>query len=259
MNLFVLIAIVIFVYMTIMYFLALKLRDNSIADIAWGGGFVVAAFVAFFFEPGYTFRHLLVTFLIFFWGLRLSTHIFSRNKGKKEDFRYRQWREKWGKYWKIRSYLEVFLQQGIFMYLVVYPVIIVNRSDMLGLTAWDYAGLALWLLGFVFESVGDAQLREFKKDPQNKGKIMQYGLWKYTRHPNYFGEASMWWGIFLLTVSVKNGIWAIFSPIIITFLLVFVSGVPLLEKKYKDNQKFQEYAKRTSKFIPWFPQKKGKK
>lgn len=241
--------------MSIMFLLAIKLKDNSIADIAWGLGFIISSLTALFYKGNFNIRAIMVTALITIWGFRLALHIFRRNKGKKEDFRYQKWREEWGKYWKLRSYFQVFLLQGFFMYSIVYPVILINNANFIKLTHWDWLGLFIWITGFLFEAVGDAQLKEFKKNKENKGKIMQSGLWHYTRHPNYFGESTMWWGIFFLTLSVENGLWAIFSPVIITILLVFVSGIPLLEEKYKDNKEFQEYAQRTSAFIPWFPRR----
>jgi len=143
------------------------------------------------------------------------------------------------------------------MFFIVYPVIIINRSFEIGLTPFDYIGIVIWLIGFIFETIGDAQLRNFITSPKNKGKIMDKGLWQYTRHPNYFGESLMWWGIFFLSLSVKNGLYCIVSPIVITFLLTKISGIPLLEKKYEGNPDFEAYKKRTSAFIPWFPKKVG--
>jgi steroid 5-alpha reductase family enzyme len=116
-------------------------------------------------------------------------------------------------------------------------------------------GLLVWVIGFVFESVGDSQLKRFIKNPENKGKIMDKGLWRYTRHPNYFGESVMWWGLAIMAISVQYGYIGFLSPIIITYLLLFISGVPLLEKAFKDNMEFQKYAARTSIFIPWFPKR----
>jgi len=252
MNLFILIPLTILIYMTIMFLLALVLKDNSIVDIAWGVGFIISSLIAFFYEPFHTTRHIIVTVLILLWGLRLAIHIFFRNKGKSEDFRYKNWRKKWGKNWVLRSFIEVFLQQGIFMFIIVYPVIIINKSIETYLTPFDYIGIVIWLIGFIFETVGDVQLRNFITFPKNKGKIMDKGLWHYTRHPNYFGESLMWWGIFLLSLSVKDGIYCIFSPIVITVLLTKISGIPLLEKKYAGNPDFEAYKKRTSAFIPWF-------
>ncbi len=255
MSLFVLIPAIIILYMTLMFVLALILKDNSIADIAWGLGFIISAIVAFIYTPFYTTRQIIVTLLILIWGFRLAIHIYLRNKGRSEDFRYANWRKKWGKNWIIRSYIEVFLQQGILLFFIVYPVIILNTSFQAGLKIFDYIGIVIWLIGFIFETVGDSQLKKFKSFPENKGKIMDIGLWKYTRHPNYFGESAMWWGIFFLCVSAENGLWCIFSPIIITFLLTKVSGIPLLEKKYAGNPEFEAYKKRTSAFIPMLPKK----
>jgi steroid 5-alpha reductase family enzyme len=141
------------------------------------------------------------------------------------------------------------------MLIVVSPVFILHYDTGGKLGLLEIIGAAVWIIGYLFESIGDLQMMNFKKDPANKGKIITSGVWKYTRHPNYFGESAMWWGIFLIVVNIANGLWGIISPATITFLLLFVSGIPLLEKKYKDNPEFQEYARKTSIFIPWFPKK----
>ena len=130
-----------------------------------------------------------------------------------------------------------------------------NSTEKGSIGVWEIIGLLIWIIGFIFESLGDKQLKNFISDKRNKGHIMKQGLWKYTRHPNYFGEATMWWGIFIISISSKSGIYGIASPIVITFMLLFVSGVPMLERHYKDNKEFQAYALVTSKFIPWFSKK----
>jgi len=145
--------------------------------------------------------------------------------------------------------------QGFLLLVISYSIILVNYSMETGIKALDIIGLVLWLVGFFFEAVGDYQLIRFKRDEKNKGKIMTQGLWKYTRHPNYFGECVMWWGIFLIALSVKYGWTAIISPLLITLLLLRVSGVVMLEKKYIGNKEFEDYAKKTSAFFPWFPKK----
>jgi steroid 5-alpha reductase family enzyme len=132
---------------------------------------------------------------------------------------------------------------------------LVNHANLPGLTWLDAAGALLWVIGFLFEAVGDYQLARFKANPENKGKIMQSGLWKYTRHPNYFGESVMWWGIWIIALNVDYGWTAVVSPVVITLLLLKVSGVSLLEKHYSDNPKYRDYARRTNAFIPWFPGK----
>lgn len=245
----------VFFYMTAVFIIALIKKDNSVVDIAWGIGFILIALLTFFLDKGFEARDILVTVLVIIWGLRLATHIFVRNKGRGEDFRYAQWRKEWGKWFYLRSFFQIFMLQGFLMLIIAYPLMLVNYSQETSISFLDGVGFALWILGFFFEAGGDYQLTRFKKIPGNKGKIMKYGLWKYTRHPNYFGETTMWWGIFLIAVSVKDGWTAVISPLLITFLLLRVSGVTMLEKKYVGNKEFEEYARRTSSFFPWFPKK----
>lgn len=245
----------VFLYMSFIFIIAVIKKNNGIVDIAWGLGFILVALFNFFYIPGFTARQLLVTLLIVLWGIRLAHYVNCRNKNKPEDFRYANWRREWGKYWMIRTYFQVFMFQGLFMLIVVSPVFILHYDTGGKLGLLEILGSAVWLIGFLFESIGDLQMMNFKKDPTNKGKIITSGVWKYTRHPNYFGESAMWWGVFLIVVSISNGLWGIISPATITFLLLFVSGIPLLEKKYKDNPEFQEYARKTSIFIPWIPKK----
>jgi steroid 5-alpha reductase family enzyme len=241
--------------MTCVFGIALLKKDNSIVDVAWGIGFILVAVLTFFMRPGIAWRHILVTGLVCVWGMRLALHVYVRNKGRGEDFRYARWRENWGKMFVLRSFLQVFLLQAVLLLIISYPVMLVNQSDATDFSVWDAVGAGIWLIGFAFEAIGDFQLSRFKKVPQNKGRIMTGGLWSLSRHPNYFGEATLWWGIFLITLSVENGLTAIISPALITFLLLRVSGVSMLEKKYAGNQEFLEYARRTNAFFPWIPKK----
>ena len=187
------------------------------------------------------------------WGLRLSLHIYARNKNKTEDFRYKAWREEWGKYFYLRSYLQVFLLQGIFLLIIISPVIHAAVAETLQWNIFTWIGLCCWIIGFYFQAIADWQLAVFKSDKNNKGLIIQTGLWKYSRHPNYFGEILMWWAIFIITIPFTNSFYFIASPITITLLLVFVSGIPMLEKPYEDRADFQEYKLRTSAFFPLPP------
>jgi steroid 5-alpha reductase family enzyme len=244
------------IYMTSWFVMALVRKDNSIADIAWGLGFVLVAVVTFL-RRGSLFIPLLVTALVAVWGSRLAVHILLRNRKRGEDSRYAAWRTKWGRWFVVRSYLQVFLLQGLFLLVISSPVILVNTN-----CTYPYAdrglwlaGFLLWCVGFFFEAVGDAQLARFKRDPGNRGKIMDKGLWRYSRHPNYFGESLMWWGIFLVALEVPYGWTTVVSPVLITFLLVRVSGIPMLENKYAGNAEFQAYARKTNAFVPWFPKK----
>ena len=246
-------ALVVFLYVNLIHVLALLKKNNSIMDAAWGPGFVLLAWVGLLRSGGTDARQLLMAVLVTVWGLRLCVHILVRNAGRGEDFRYRAWRQTWGRWFHVRSYLQIYLLQGAFLLVVALPILLVTarRGGPLG---WlDAAGVAVWLTGFVFEAVGDFQLLRFLKDPANKGRIMRYGLWRYTRHPNYFGEATLWWGCFLIAVNVPGGWWALISPVVIDWLLLCVSGIPMLEAKYKDRPEFQEYQKATSAFFPWFP------
>ncbi len=255
MNLYVQSALLIGVYMTLFFLVATFIKNNSIVDFGWGIGFVVVAFFSLLFGGNINGRTLLVTVLVTAWGLRLFYHILRRNWGKPEDFRYAAWRKEWGKWLIPRAFLQVFMLQGLIMWIIAYPIVWNNTTANGNIGLIELAGLTVWLIGYFFEVVGDQQLRDFKASAKAKGSILQTGLWKYTRHPNYFGEATMWWGIFIICLPSASGLIGIISPAVITYMLLFVSGVPMLEKHYKDNLAFQEYAARTSVFVPWFPKK----
>jgi steroid 5-alpha reductase family enzyme len=251
------ILLVLVLYMTGWFLLALWRRRNDLADIAWGGGFIAAALTASLLRSGGTPRAWMAVLLVVLWGVRLAVHIGLRNLGRGEDERYRKWREAWNSGWLLRSFLQVFLLQGFLIYLISLPVIRIVLANSSGWTVLDALGLAVWMAGFYFEAVGDFQLAQFKKDPANRGKIIQQGLWRYSRHPNYFGEVTLWWGIYLMALSVPGGWMTIIGPLTITFLILKVSGIPLLEIKYAENAAFQAYARRTSAFFPLPPRKEG--
>jgi len=246
---------VVFIYMTIIFIIAQIIKNNSIVDMGWGLGFVVLAFYTLLMGGNYNPRALVVTSLVFVWGIRLFYHILKRNSGKPEDFRYVTFRKEWGKYVIPRAFLLVFMLQGFVMLVVAYPIVMNNATEKGSFGLLEIIGLVIWIVGFIFEALGDKQLKDFISDTKNKGHIMKTGLWKYTRHPNYFGEATMWWGIFIISFSSQSGLVGIVSPVIITLMLLYVSGVPMLEKHYKDNAEFQSYAKVTSKFTPWLPKR----
>jgi steroid 5-alpha reductase family enzyme len=186
-----------------------------------------------------------------------------RNKDKEEEWRYKKWRKDWGKWWVIRSYLQVFMLQGFLLLIISLPVLTIMSTPVFSqkilepvIYYTDLFGIFIWIIGFLFEAVGDYQLSRFLKDPRNKGKIIKSGLWKYTRHPNYFGEIAMWWGIWLMATKHPYPVLSILGPITITVLLRYVSGVPLLEKKMMEKPEFRKYAKKTNMLIPWFPKEK---
>jgi steroid 5-alpha reductase family enzyme len=178
-----------------------------------------------------------------------------RNVDKPEDFRYAAWREEYGSSWWWRSYLQVFLLQGFLMWIISVPLVVSMLGAEFAYSAWFVAlGFIIWVIGFFFEMIGDRQLKQFKEKSANQKKILTIGVWQYTRHPNYFGEAAQWWGFYLFAVA-GGGWWTIFSPILMTFLLIRVSGVAMLERTMKERSGYAAYAHKTSAFIPWFPKK----
>lgn len=242
------------IYMVIWFIIGSIIRRNDVADIAWGMGFVLLAWVLFYNRPSVQLS--LAVILITIWGVRLSTHILLRNIKKPEDFRYAKWRKDWGKWSLVRSFFQVYLLQGIFLLLISAPIIVLSKTGLDNLSLFSIFGVAVWFFGFVFESIGDYQLKDFISTKKESDSVLQTGLWRYTRHPNYFGEVTQWWGIWLISLGAAWSLWGVIGPITITVLILKVSGVPLLEKKYKENKAYQEYAKKTSKFIP-LPVKKG--
>ena len=251
-------ALVLFIYFTLVFFIGQILNNNSIVDIAWGLGFVVAAIFTFFSSGYYTLRASITIILVSLWGIRLAYHVAARNLGKPEDYRYVDMRKRWGKkFVRTKAFFNVYFLQMVFMYIISLTIITINKSNNESFNILDFVGILVWIVGYIFEVLGDYQLKMFIKNPSNKGKLMKYGLWKYTRHPNYFGEATMWWGIFLMALSVNGGVYTIVSPILITYLIVFISGVAMLEKKYKKREDFREYMKETNAFFPWFPKKRS--
>jgi steroid 5-alpha reductase family enzyme len=242
---------------TVLWLVSLRLQDAGIVDIFWGIGFVVANWLYFGLTPeGFLARKWVVSVLVTIWGLRLSLRILLRNWGKPEDFRYRKWREEAGEKWWWQSYHRVFLLQGCLVCVISAPLLAAQIGPSLDwFTALDGIGVAVWAIGFIFEAVGDWQLDRFRADPANQGKVLRTGLWRYTRHPNYFGDAAQWWAYYLLAVAA-GGYWTFFSPIIMTELLTRVSGVKLLEETLTETKPgYREYVETTSPFVPWFPRK----
>jgi steroid 5-alpha reductase family enzyme len=250
--------LVILVCMLLLWLASLWLRDASIVDSFWGLGFVIAAWTYFLLTPeGYPGRKWLVVALVTIWGVRLSLYIFLRNRGKGEDFRYQQWRQEHGARWPWRSMFQVFLLQGFLMWVISSPLLAAQLAPTPArLTALDLLAGLVWLVGFVFEAGGDYQLAHFRADPANRGKVLDTGLWRYTRHPNYFGDAAQWWGFGLLALATPGGYWTLYSPLLMTLLLLRVSGVTLLERSLTETKPaYREYVRRTSAFFPWFPRR----
>lgn len=242
-----------FLYFTMWYVIGFVKKNAGVVDIGWGLGFVILSW--FVTIQHLSFTTIFVSILVSIWGLRLASHIYKRNHGKPEDFRYANFRKKWGSIYYLRSYFQLFLLQGVFMLLISLSFLYITQTSSIELLPLFVFGILIWVIGFFFESMGDYQLKRFIANPVNKNKLIQSGLWKYTRHPNYFGEATMWWGIFVIGLSCNTPWFTIISPITITVLVCFVSGIPMLEKNLNKYPDFQEYKDRTSVFIPWFPKK----
>lgn len=244
--------------MVAVWLVSLVKKNASIVDIFWGLGFILIAWVTFFRAQGNLERQIVLTGLTTVWGLRLSLHILKRSWGHGEDRRYQAWREKYGaNFWWV-SLFSIFATQGILIWIISLSVQVGQLSPRPpGLTGLDVLGTLVWAAGFTFEAVADRQLARFRADPANKGNVMNQGLWAFSRHPNYFGETLIWWGLWLIAAATPGGFWTIVSPLAITYLLLKVSGVTLLEKDIVDRRpEYQKYKDTVSAFVPWFPKKK---
>lgn len=242
-------AIVVFVYMTLWWIFSLVTKRNDVADVAWGLGFVILALALFIRSGSYYMKSYIILGMVCIWGLRLATHIALRHRGKLEDKRYQKMSEHW-KYKHLQAYFNVFLLQGFFLLLVATPIILFFFDNTHIIHWYNIIGFVVWVFGFVFEAVGDYQLTKFIKNPVNKGKIMRYGLWSYSRHPNYFGEITSWWGFYLFTLFTPFWYIGTIGPLTITFLILGISGIPMLEKHYEGNREYDDYKKTTSAFFP---------
>jgi steroid 5-alpha reductase family enzyme len=254
---FVLVSLVlILTFTTGVFILALMKRDNSLMDLFYGPGIASSALITLLLSPYENTASVLVSLLIILWAARLSIRLYFAKKGKGEDFRYAEWREEWSKkgtwYFVLRTWVQVFLLQGLIMVTIVLPATLIHAVSIDIPPLFMYIGVFIWLLGFAFETVADMQLDAFIQKPSNQGKIMTRGLFRYSRRPNYFGETLMWWGIAVIAAPVS--LLAFISPLLITYVVVFVTG-PMLEKKWEGNEEYQGYTKRTSYFIPWLPTK----
>jgi steroid 5-alpha reductase family enzyme len=242
---------------TLLWLLSLELRDASIVDLFWGPAFVVAAGVYFATTDGWLPRRLLVVGLVTLWALRLAAHLAARNLGHGEDVRYRRWRDRHGRTWWWRSLLQVFLLQAGVAWVVSWPLLAAQSADGPGhWTRWDAAGTLLFAAGLTVETAADRQLRRFKARGDSRAQVLDSGLWRYSRHPNYFGEAVVWWGLFLIAAGVPGGWMTLASPLLMTWLLTSVSGVPLLEAGLAASRPgYADYVARTSAFVPWPPRR----
>ena len=257
MTLFLLASLIILVLVTLLWIWSIVIKNVSIVDIFWGFGFVVVNASYALLSGELNDRKILILTLVTIWGLRLAIYLAFRNIGKGEDFRYQQFRRNYGaeRYWWF-SYFQIFILQGALIMIVSLPLLGICKSPHSGnLNILDYFGVLIWITGFAFEAGGDFQLSRFKRDPKNKGKVLNTGFWKFTRHPNYFGDSAVWLAYAIFSIAAGS-YWQIIGSLVMTFLIIKVSGVALLEKTLnKSKPQYQEYIQKTSSFFPWFPKK----
>jgi steroid 5-alpha reductase family enzyme len=249
-------ALTITIVMLTTWVISLMVKNASIVDIVWGLGFAVTSWVLALTIDGDSTRQILLAVMVGVWGVRLGGYLAKRNIGHGEDWRYKAMRKKKGPKFGLISLVTVFGLQGLLMWIVSLPVQFGNADDTPGVGPIAVMGIIVWLVGLSFEAVGDMQLARFKKNPDNAGKVMDKGLWSLTRHPNYFGDALLWWGIGLVGAETGSGVIGLVGPLVMTVFLLRVSGVPMLERSLmKRREGYAEYVARTSGFIPRPPKK----
>jgi len=237
------------VFVHLFFLTAVLKKDFSLIDIGWGLGFVLISFVTYFHHP-LSVRNALTLLVVTLWGMRLALYIFKRGRGKGEDPRYTKLRNEWGNSANLQAYLKVFLMQGTLMLIISLPITSGMTNKVNELHFLNKLGLIVFTFGFVFEVYSDWYLNRFKSLSENKGKLCFTGPWSLCRFPNYFGEITLWYGIYLLNVNLNNA-WSILGPITIHFFIIKVTGVAPLERKYFLREEYQEYARRMPRMIPW--------
>ena len=238
--------------MTLLWLISLRLKDASIVDPFWGPGFAIASITYYLVDGRYPDRGTLVLGLVTLWAARLGYHLYVRNRREGEDPRYAAMRKARGKQFPLISLFTIFWFQAFLLWVISLPIL-GSIASQAPLGFFDILGMVVFLIGLTIESIADNQLALFRAVPANKGHVLDTGLWRYSRHPNYFGEAVLWWGLYLIAVSAA-AYWAIVGPILITFLLLRFSGVPMLEEGLSASRPgYSEYIKRTSSFLPWPP------
>lgn len=239
--------------MCICYLICIAKKNNGIVDMFWGMGFVGIAFLNLVYNESRDVFSYVLTSLIALWGIRLSVFLGIRNWGKEEDFRYANWRKEWGQTFYWRTFLQVHMLQGFFMFIIALPIIQINQSTIKSdHPVILYSACIIAFIAIAIEGIADYQKYIFRKNTLDKEAFIQSGLWKYSRHPNYFGEILFWWALFLFASQYSNWYISLISPLVISFLILYVSGIPMLEKKYDDNITYQAYKKKTSALILWW-------
>jgi steroid 5-alpha reductase family enzyme len=240
--------------MAALWLIYLFQHNAAIVDIGWGISFLITAWIYFFLGDGDLLKKLIMTAMATVWAGRLTTHLFLRYVPEKEDPRYTRLREKWGGDSSGVLFLMLFIFQGVLVVILSLPFFLVGWGSTSEWSRWEFIGILVWLVGVLGEAAADKQLADFVKDPENKGKVCNRGLWRFSRHPNYFFEWVIWMGFFLFALPSYGGEFAVLSPIIMLLLLTKVSGIPLAEEESlaSKGEAYREYQQATSAFIPWF-------
>jgi len=237
-------------FFTILWAVSLRVQNSSIADVAWGPNILLVGLIYYFTSDGALLRAQLTLALVAIWAVRLGLHLFYRQRLEGEDHRYVKWRDEYEDHWWWISYFKVFLLQSVLAWVVSLPIYFAIVSvGPASLTWLDYVGVAVFVTGFLFETVSDEHLRRFRADRANKGRVLDTGLWSYTRHPNYFGEALIWWGFGIIGVAT-GGLPGLIGPVILTYLLIYVSGIAMIEPSLFTKQGYSSYAGKTPVFLP---------
>jgi steroid 5-alpha reductase family enzyme len=245
-------SLAVFVVTVALYVIALVRRDNTVLDIGRGPAMLLIALAVLWSRDRIDMRQLLVTALVAVWGMRLAAHLFMRSWGTPEDFRHHAARRDGGPHFWFTSFFRIFLPRAVSLLVVALPVIYINAFSRAPLNWLDGLGIALWLTGFIWESVADHQLAVFR---QRSAGVLQSGLWRYSRHPNYFGEMLLWWGIWCMALSVSGGWVTVGGPLAVMFILLMHTGIPALELRQRRSQQFRTHARRTPLLLPNFSRK----
>ncbi len=252
---FILAAEVVFISLSAVFLLALIRGDDSLTTAFYGPVIVLATAVTYFMDGQFTPRQILVGFMVAFWGIRLGVHLFLKNSGRGLDWRLARWRGGGNRGLFVQGFLFGLLGQGVTAMVVLTPVLLVMADPSGPLTLLDGIGVLMWLAGFIFEAVADNELLAWKKIPGKEDHLVTTGLWRWSRHPNYFGEIMTWLGVFLVGLAARHGWWGMLSPLSVAFLILFVTGIPMAEKRYRKHPEWAAYAARTPPLVPWFPRK----
>jgi steroid 5-alpha reductase family enzyme len=240
------------IHIIVWFMISIFLKRNDVADIGWGMGYVLLCMYHAFTKPIHPVEGVCYLLTIT-WGIRLSVHLFNRNRHKSEDFRYLQWRRDWGSSFYVRSFFQVYVLQSLILFLIISPVLYSASFATSQWSIFTVIGIVVWLIGFYWQVVGDRELAIFIAERKDKDDILKTGLWSYSRHPNYFGEVVMWWGIYLVVWPLSGSLVFIIGPLTITLLIRYVSGVPMLERKYAGNKAYQAYKMHVPVLFPRIP------